>query len=107
MASGVMAAATIYNESTNIFMDAKKKAKIAGKMLGCALALSYPFETQSITLVGFSLGTQVIKSCLKTLHSLGALSRGQNSIIQNVVFMGGAINFDGLGKEVKWKKILG
>ena len=107
VASGVMAAATIYNESTNIFMDAKQKAKIAGKMLACALAMSYPFETQSITLVGFSLGTQVIKSCLKTLHSIGALSKGQNSIIQNVVLMGGAVNFDGIGKEVKWRKIFG
>ena len=49
----------------------------------------------------------MIKSCLKTLHSLGAISKGQNSIIQNVILMGGAINFEGIGKELKWMKIFG
>lgn len=43
--TGVMAASTIYNEGTSVFMDAKQKAKIAGKMLACSLAMSYPFET--------------------------------------------------------------
>jgi len=80
---------------------------MSGKLLACALALSYPFETQSVSLVGFSLGTQVIKSCLKTLHQLGALSNGQFAMIENVTLLGGAINFDGVGKEQKWRKIFG
>lgn len=41
--TGVMAAATIYNEGTQVFLDAKQKAKLAGKMLACSLAMSYPF----------------------------------------------------------------
>lgn len=37
--------------------------------------------------MGFSLGCQVIKSCLKTLDKLGA-----SHIIHEVTFMGGAID---------------
>jgi len=33
------------NQSKNIFLDAKKQAKLSGKLLGCALALNFPFET--------------------------------------------------------------
>ena len=42
---GVMVAKNIYKESANVFLDTKKKAKMAGKMLACALAMSYPFES--------------------------------------------------------------
>lgn len=57
-------------------------------MLGVVLALGYPFSNQTVSLIGFSLGCQVIKSCLKTLHKLGA-----NDIIQNVSLLGGATHF--------------
>lgn len=56
------------SQSKEVFLGAKKQAKLAGKLLGCALALRFPFSSQSISLVGFSLGCQVTKSCLKTLH---------------------------------------
>ena len=76
---------------TEVFMDQFKKgknnAKVAGAILGYILAVRYPFLTQSVSLVGFSLGTQVIKSCLKTLHRLGA-----HSVIHNITFMAGAID---------------
>jgi|LauGreDrversion4_2_1035121.scaffolds.fasta_scaffold1330650_2 hypothetical protein len=49
------------------FTYAIKKARQAGKMLGIALSLGFPFSSQTVSLVGFSLGTQVIKSCLKML----------------------------------------
>lgn len=71
----------------NMFKDGKKNAKLAGQLLGYTLAMRRPFLTQSVSLIGFSLGTQVIKSCLKTLHALGA-----SQIIHNVTFMGGAID---------------
>ena len=51
------------------------------------MVIGKPFLCQSVSLIGFSLGTQVIKSCLKTLHKLGA-----NDLIQNVTLMGGAID---------------
>ena len=100
--AGVVTAAQVYQgyqDSKDVFLSAKSHSKLAGKMLACAIACSYPFETQTVSLVGFSLGTQVTKSCLKTLHQFGMLSRGQYSAIQNVTLMGGAINFSGLGKE--------
>ena len=61
-------------------------AKVAGALLACSLALREPFQSQSISIVGFSLGNQVTKTCLKTLAELGA-----NDVIQNVTFLGAAI----------------
>lgn len=39
------------------FKEGKRNAKVAGKLLACILAMRYPFMTQSISLVGFSLGS--------------------------------------------------
>ena len=41
-------------------------------MIGISLALGIPFNNQSVSLMGFSLGCEVIKSCLKMLKILGA-----------------------------------
>jgi hypothetical protein len=54
----------------DLFQKAKHKAKQAGQLLACALALRLPFKTQTISLIGYSLGSQVTKSCIKTLHYL-------------------------------------
>ena len=69
-------------------------------MLACALALRMPFKTQTVSLVGFSLGTQVVKSCLKTLHEIynhpsePPLGHSLPSdIIQSATLMGGACHF--------------
>ena len=40
----------------NTFKDSKGNAKVAGALLGCILALREPFHSQSVSLVGFSLG---------------------------------------------------
>jgi hypothetical protein len=52
------------------FNRARINAEKAGKLLACMLALRFPFTYQTVSLVGFSLGTQVIKSCLETLHEI-------------------------------------
>ena len=54
----------------NGFKIVRAKANISGKLLACALALRVPFKTQTVTLIGHSLGSQVIKSCLKTLDNI-------------------------------------
>lgn len=84
----------------DLFQDAKKKAKLAGKLLACALALRMPFKTQTVSLVAFSLGTQVVKSCLKTLHQIYGspseppLAQGlPPDIIQSATLLGGASHF--------------
>ena len=54
------------------FSETKEMAKITGQLIACSLAIGYPFYSQSVSLIGFSLGCQVIKSILKTLNELGA-----------------------------------
>lgn len=56
-------------------------------MLACALASGYLFRNQTVSLLGFSLGCQVIKSCIKTLDQLEA-----RHILHKVTFMGGAVD---------------
>ena len=86
----------------NQFKEGKKNAKLAGQLLAYTLVIRMPFLTQSVSLIGFSLGTQVIKSCLKTLHQLGA-----NDLIHNVTLMGGAIDrLDRAKSKELWATIL-
>ena len=60
---------SVFND---VFDSTKKMAKFSGELLGCSLAIGFPFYSQSVSLLGFSLGCQVIKSALKTLHSFEA-----------------------------------
>lgn len=71
----------------DVFKYAKTNAKMTGKLLAYTLAIGYPFPTQSVSLVGFSLGNQVIKTCLKELSKLQA-----THIIHNITFLGAAID---------------
>ena len=85
------------------FKYGKKNAKMTGCLLAYALAMLFPFPTQSISLVGFSLGNQVIQSCLECLHSLRA-----NHIIHHVTFLAAAIDrMDRLKTRMRWADILG
>jgi hypothetical protein len=80
------------------FNDAIKGAKLTGMLIGISLALGYPFSTQTISMIGFSLGTQVIKSCLSMLYKLKAYD-----IINNVTLLAGASHYE---KNVeKWENI--
>lgn len=67
------------------FKKSRDMAKVTGKLLGCYLALKQPFNTQSVTLLGFSLGTQVIKYALRVLSELEV-----DDVIENVICLGGA-----------------
>lgn len=60
-----------------IFLHAIEIAKKSGKLLAHALMLQFPFVNQSISLVGFSLGTQVIFSCLEELKAHNADNIGK------------------------------
>ena len=84
----------LYKALSEPFKDVKLNAKKAGKLLACALACQWPFKQKTVSLVGFSLGCQVIKSCLKTLDSLGA-----SDVVHEVTFLGGATN---LMESQKW-----
>jgi len=91
-------------EINSMFREAKDEAKSAGKLLACSLAIRgiEPIQDQSLSILGFSLGCQLTKTCLRTLNGLQA-----NSLIQNVTFMGAAISqFDRNAQtQAVWSKI--
>ena len=78
----------------DLFKKAIRNARLTGKLVALALVLGYPFSTQTVSLLGFSLGTQVIKSCLKTLTKLGA-----SDLVHNVTLLGGASHYE---NHVDW-----
>lgn len=67
------------------FTSAIELAKKSGKLLAYFLCLDFPMMYENVDLIGFSLGTQVIKSCLSQLKRLGAYE-----IIGSIYLMGGA-----------------
>jgi hypothetical protein len=92
----------LYSGFSKPFKDAKASAKLTGKLLACVLAAGYPFTNQTISFVGFSLGCQVIKSCLKMLHKLGAAQ-----MVHEVTLLGGATNcLDNPKNSQLWNSIL-
>jgi hypothetical protein len=68
-------------------ISTRRKAKETGKLLAYSLALNYPFKFNTISFVGFSMGAQVIKKCVKTLYELG-----RNDLVHNVTLLAGPIN---------------
>ena len=82
---------------SNAFLSAKKRAKICGKILGLILSSKKFFENCQINLIGFSLGTHIIKNCIKELYNLTI----ENNIINNVMFIAGATHI----QQMKWNNI--
>lgn len=62
------------------FINAIDHAKASGKLLAHSLMLQYPFRGKSISLIGFSLGTQVIYSCLEELRKYDANHISKSSV---------------------------
>jgi hypothetical protein len=80
-----------------IFLTAKKKAKISGKILALILLSKKFFKNFQINLIGFSLGTHVIKHCLKELID----NNCGGNLINNVMFLAGATTIE---NKNKWNK---
>ena len=83
-----------------LFIKHKKIAKYAGKTLAYFLASNEDFNNCQINLVGFSLGTQVVKYCIKELNKI----KGHKIIINNILFLGGAADMRE-NKKDKWRNI--
>ena len=75
----------IFN-AAKLFIQCKNKAKFAGKILALILASNEEFNNCQINLVGFSLGCQVTKYCIKELEAI----KGHRVMINNVCFLAGA-----------------
>ena len=84
---GIAMTSEFYKDFSSVFKESKQMAKQTGRMLAAALACGYPFKNQTISFIGFSLGCQVIKSCLKALDQVKA-----RHIVHEVTFLGGAVD---------------
>lgn len=67
------------------FNGVRSIARESGKLLAHALILEFPKYLPRVTFVSFSLGTEVVKSCLEELHKMNA-----HGIIKDIYFLGGA-----------------
>ena len=95
----------INNENQNkMIKNNKKISKIFGKFLAYILSSRAIFKFHTISLIGFSLGCNVIKFCLKELKKLEKKGIKCKNILNNVVFIGGATIFQ---ENEKHKEIFG
>ena len=76
-----------YNELSRI----KKIAKFFGKLLAYIIVSREIFKFQTINLVGYSMGCNVIKYCLIEMNKINK-NINCDEIINNVAFIGGSIN---------------
>ena len=69
----------------------KKVAKFYGKLLAYIIISREIFTFQTINLVGYSMGCNIIKYCLLEINKLNIKSN-YSDIINNVILIGGCIN---------------
>eukprot|EP01017_Pseudomicrothorax_dubius_P039842 TRINITY_DN6165_c0_g1_i2.p1 TRINITY_DN6165_c0_g1~~TRINITY_DN6165_c0_g1_i2.p1 ORF type:complete len:633 (-),score=88.25 TRINITY_DN6165_c0_g1_i2:38-1936(-) len=88
----------------NLFTKCFEKAEATGRALGNIIAAGV-FGHCAINLIGFSLGTQIIYSCLKQLQRYP--NANASSPINNVVFIGGVANSKYFNTDTHWNQIQG
>ena len=69
----------------------KKVSKFYGKLLAYIVNSREIFTFQTLNLVGYSMGCNIIKYCLLELNKINEKSN-YSDIINNVIFIGGCIN---------------
>lgn len=92
----------IFN-AAKIFVQCKKKAKFAGKILAWFLASNEEFNNCIINIAGFSLGGQVVKYCIKELDKIRSI-KGHTIMINNALFLAAAADMRE-DKKNKWRNI--
>ena len=90
------------NESKSI-IDAKNKAKICGKILAYILLSSKFFKDFQINLVGYGLGSVVVKHCIKELAKLNRIEKNNFVNLKNIIFIAGATHIE---NKNKWKEYI-
>lgn len=88
-------------EKNKAIDNSKNLAKINGALLTDILISNKVFNNYQINLVGFSLGANVIKHCIKELSSLNG--KKNYAKIKNVILIGAATHFK---HEDKWKEYI-
>lgn len=90
------------------FTDTRVKAKFCGRILGLMLYSKLLFPWHTFNLIGYSLGSHVIKHCLKQINKLNETMSNMNNntdketLIANVLFIGGATEF---ANSFKWSTL--
>lgn len=73
------------------FLISKAAAKNSGKVLAFILASRKVFKYKTVNLIGFSLGVNVIKTCIKQLYHIHTVMKVPcDDIIQSTLMMAGA-----------------
>lgn len=73
-------------DSTDTFKTARNNARITGKLLAHFLSSEgHIFGDHTFSLIGFSLGSQVVKSTINRLSKIG-----KTNLIHNAYFLAGA-----------------
>ena len=95
-----------YLKEQNDFVKTKASSKIMGKILAHFLSNQKAYNYKSINLVGFSLGCNIIKHCLKELYYISQKHPNLKTynMINNVMTIAGATQLD-LSKESDRNKI--
>ena len=83
--------------------NVKNLSKICGKILADILMSFKIFNNFQINLVGFSLGANVVKYCLKQLSMLNEHSKNKYVKIKNVILIGAGTH---IKHEDKWKELI-
>ena len=84
-----------------IISNNKNISKFAGKLLADILISNIFFNDFQINLIGFSLGANVVKYCIKELSKLN--NKNNYVKLKNVILIGGATH---IKYEDKWKEYI-
>jgi hypothetical protein len=85
----------------------KKLAKVYGKILAYIIASRSIFKFHAITLIGYSLGCNVIKHCLLELTKISEYCFDVFDILENVVFISGSCKLDQIEMQNSLKLVSG
>ena len=80
---------TAHTETCKNWSETYEQAQVTGRNLAHCLARSHVFEGHAVSLVGFSLGTQVVMSCVYELERIK-----KPNILYEVLIMGGVAHID-------------
>ena len=81
----------------------KRISKLYGKFLAYIIASKLIFKYQTISFIGFSLGCNVIKFCLKELNKIRNCGLNINDIINDIIFICGGCK---ISENEKHKEML-
>ena len=87
--AGTLIGTGIVSSLFPLFIKSIDNARMAGDLIALAISLGLIFPNQTFSLAGYSLGSEAVKSCIKTLYECGA-----HHVLHEVAFLGGIAEFE-------------